>query len=216
MQLIDKHNWPRKQVFDFFNSFDNPHYNVTVPVDVSEIVIYCKKENQSFFRMVLYLSLKVLNRKPEFKMRIRKDKIILHDLIHPSFTVLKENNVFNFCTTTYCEDYNIFLKTINHSIEDAKKTDELGILPDRDDLTYVSSLPWLTYTSLSHPFNVKNVDSIPRISWGKYFQDGNRYQMSFTLQVNHALVDGIHVSEYFNDLQVMFDSPEAALTDYKR
>ena len=44
----------------------------------------------------------------------------------------------------------------------------------------------------SHP-----ADSNPRISWGKYQEEGDRAPLPMTLPANHALADGIHMAHFF-------------------
>ena len=49
-------------------------------------------------------------------------------------------------------------------------------------------------------------DSVPKISWGKYFTEGDKVLLPFSVQVHHALADGYHVGKYVNDLQKYLDS----------
>ena len=50
------------------------------------------------------------------------------------------------------------------------------------------------------------VDSIPRIAWGKFFSKGDRIKMPLSVQIHHALADGIHVGRYFNLVQEYLDA----------
>jgi chloramphenicol O-acetyltransferase type A len=51
------------------------------------------------------------------------------------------------------------------------------------------------------------VDSIPRIAWGKYFEENGKIKLPLSVQVHHALVDGLHVGQYFNAIQEILDNP---------
>jgi Chloramphenicol O-acetyltransferase len=51
------------------------------------------------------------------------------------------------------------------------------------------------------------VDSIPRISWGKYFEEVGKIKLPLSVQAHHALVDGIHVGQFFNTFQEILDNP---------
>ena len=68
----------------------------------------------------------------------------------------------------------------------------------RDDFLYLSAVPWVSFTSISHAMHYHPHDSIPRISWGKYFKDGDKTLMPLSLTAHHALVDGRNMGEYFN------------------
>ena len=65
---------------------------------------------------------------------------------------------------------------------------------------FVSALPWLHYSQLEHPA-VSADDSNPRISWGKAITAGGRTTLPVSLYVNHALADGLHISQFFANLE---------------
>ena len=70
---------------------------------------------------------------------------------------------------------------------------------------YISTLPWLRYTSLIHPVAGKD-ESNPRITWGKYEKnDEGRYMMPVSVLVHHALVDGIHIAAFYDNLNRMLN-----------
>ena len=49
MHEIDLDNLPRRKTYDWFNSFNNPTYGLTVKLDVTSLVEHTKKHNESFF-----------------------------------------------------------------------------------------------------------------------------------------------------------------------
>ena len=80
--------------------------------------------------------------------------------------------------------------------------------PGRDDLLFVTSIPWVSFTNITHPISMHPVDSIPRISWGKYFEENGKTKLPLSVQAHHALVDGIHTGRYFELIQDMLDNPQ--------
>src|ERR671916_366731 len=56
----------------------------------------------------------------------------------------------------------------------------------RDDLAYLSCLPWLDYTSLDNALPHAE-DCIPRVSWGKFVETGGRWSCAMTMEVHHVL-----------------------------
>ncbi|MDE7095332.1 MAG: hypothetical protein K2O23_02485, partial [Anaeroplasmataceae bacterium] len=48
-KIIDIKTWNRKKQFEWFNSFANPCYGITIDLDVTEIVTFSKKSKTSFF-----------------------------------------------------------------------------------------------------------------------------------------------------------------------
>ena len=75
---------------------------------------------------------------------------------------------------------------------------------ERDDLAYLSCMPWLDYTAINNALPGPD-DCIPRVSWGKIVAKDGRWDMAMTLEVHHALVDGAQVGAFF-------DAVQAALT----
>lgn len=187
---------------------DAPHYNTTADVDVSEALKFCKSENISSFLLMVYAITRTANQIENFRYRIRDKKVCLHELVSPSFTVMGEDELYYHCTAHYFPDLAQFKSDASARMQNAitNKTllDSLG----RDDLLYMSCLPWIKFTSTSHAMHYNPVDSVPRFYWGKYEETNGKTKMPFSCQVHHALVDGIHVGRYFNVLQDYLSNPE--------
>jgi chloramphenicol O-acetyltransferase type A len=74
----------------------------------------------------------------------------------------------------------------------------------RDDVAYLSAMPWLDYSSINNALPHAQ-DCIPRVSWGKFVESAGRWSMAMTIEVHHALVDGRQVGEYFAAVQGALD-----------
>ena len=75
-----------------------------------------------------------------------------------------------------------------------------------DDCLYLSAIPWLCFTGLTHAENLDRDDAIPRISWGSWFWLGDRLLLPFSVQAHHALVDGVHLGQFIDALQKKLDA----------
>lgn len=78
---------------------------------------------------------------------------------------------------------------------------------DPDELFFVSSLPWLTFSAISLPTPTP-ADSNPRITFGKFTQEGDRVLLPVNLTANHALVDGLHLAAFFDGMAQRAAHPE--------
>ena len=76
------------------------------------------------------------------------------------------------------------------SIEDGK---------DADSLLFFSSIPWLSFTSVIQP-TPSPADSNPRINWGRYFRQDGKVMLPLAVLCNHALVDGLHIAQFYSAL----------------
>ncbi len=204
MKQIDIDTWPRKKHYEFFKAFDAPHFNVTATLDVTKLHTHAKTTGQSFFKLFLYGAVKTANAIPELRFRMRGDAVVEHDVVHPSFTVMMDDDVFNFCTVSYKEAFPEFVEDVTARMEEAKQNVHVGD-EESDDLLYITSVPWVSFTSISHPTHDQQHDSVPRIAWGKFMPSGERMMMPLSVQAHHALVDGVHVGRYYERLQVWLD-----------
>lgn len=211
MKFIDMENWKRRNHYNHFIKFDYPHFNVCGNLDITKFYKYIKEKEQPFFISVLYSATKAANSIKEFRYRIRENRVVEHESLTPSFTVMGEDEVFSFCAVKFIDEFDKFRASASKAIERVKRNisleDELG----RDDYLYITSVPWVSFTSVAHPIHMNPVDSIPRIAWGKYFEEKGRIKLSISVQAHHALVDGLHVGQYFNRVQEILDNPEKYL-----
>ncbi len=69
----------------------------------------------------------------------------------------------------------------------------------------------LQSTSFSHARNWRREDSVPKIAFGKFIRENDRTLLPISVEVHHALVDGLHVGQYLNRLEDAFTKPEAYL-----
>lgn len=207
MKYIDMENWKRKNHYNFFKELDYPHFNICGNVDITNFYKHIKENELPFFISVLYAATKTANNIKEFKYRIREDKVIEHEIVSPNFTVMTDGEVFSFCPTDFVQDFTEFKNSALKAIEKVKNNALIEDEPGRDDLLFITSIPWISFTSITHPIHMKPVDSIPRIAWGKYFEEAGRIKLPISVQAHHALVDGIHVGQFFYELQEILNNP---------
>ncbi|NFS94181.1 chloramphenicol acetyltransferase [Clostridium botulinum] len=207
MKLIDIENWKRKDHYNFFRQVDYPHFNICGNTDITKFYKYIKENELPFFISILYASTKTANSIKEFKLRIRGDKVIEHETVNPSFTIITDEEVFSFCRSNYTDNFNEFKTNTLKEIEKVKNNISIEDEPGQDDLLYITSIPWVSFTNITHPIQMNPVDSIPRIAWGKYFEEGGNIKLPISVDVHHALVDGVHIGQYFNIIQEIIDNP---------
>lgn len=210
-KYIDIESWPRKAHYKLFKEMDYPHFSICANVDITEMYSYIKEKDISFFKAMLFFTSKIANNITEFKYRMEDDKVAQYDFVHPSFTFLTQPEVFSFCSVDYTEDFQCFLKRVQEEIKLLNGKVNLEDETNRNDRIFITSMPWVSFTSVTHPINLSPSDSIPRIAWGKYFEENGRLKLPFSVQVNHAMMDGLHVGKYFSLLQDSLDNPSKSL-----
>ena len=204
MKNITFQNEHRKKHFEFFNGMNHPHFNITANVEIEPLITYCKNHQLSITHSIVFLIAKTANEITEFKWRIRGADVIEHESVQPSFTVNTDtSDVFSFCTVNYNANPSIFLKDAKSISESMKTNPRLEDEEGKDDYLFLSAFPWVSFTSMQHAMHYHPSDSVPRISWGKFFDNNGKLVMPISVQVHHALVDGKHVGKFYKNLEIM-------------
>ena len=184
--IIDMDSWPRRKHFHFFNRFDYPHYNVCSMVDMTRMHAHLERLERSSFKIMLYCISRAANEVEALRMRIRGQEVVLHDVVHPSFTYLNRDETFSFCQVDYTPHKKTFLEHVGAAMARVQNQPTLEDEPGRDDYLFISSLPWIRYTGLTHPIHMHPVDSFPRITWCKPGPENGRITMPVSIQVHHV------------------------------
>lgn len=200
MRHIDLNKWNRKQHFDHFNGLVDPSFAVTVPFDVTKAYQFSKDNNLSFFAKYLHDCMKAINAIENLRYRIVDDKIVEYDVIHASPTIMRANKTFGFSFIDFDDDLNVFIK--NFEIEKKRIETTTDLFPPRNsvDCIYCSAMPWLNFIAHKEPFSGEN-NAVPKIAFGKAQSLSNSLIMNVAINVNHALVDGYHISLFVEKFQ---------------
>jgi len=157
---------------------------------------------------IVYVISRAANVIPEFRYRIRAAEVVEHEIVHPSITILIDKDLFSFCTMEYFEDFSLFAPRAAERIAYVKEHPTLENDPGQDNLLYMTALPWVSFTSFTHPMQLHPADSVPRFAWGKLFEEGGFLKLPLSVQGHHALMDGIHMARYYEIVQAYFQQPE--------
>ncbi len=211
-RYLDIETWSRRRLFEFFKDFDNPFFNICTSVDVTALLGLTRARSLSFSITYHFLSMKAANEVEPFRYRLRGERVLVHDRIHAGTTLLLADESFTFVYFDYEKDFEVFhahaRATVERALAGAPRLDERE---GQDDLIHHSVIPWVTFTSISHARNWGHLDSVPKIAFGKYREDGERIRMPISVEAHHALMDGLHVGRYFEKMESYLSDPRRAL-----
>ncbi len=209
MQIIDLNTWDRAFHYHFFKRMDYPHYLICSNVDITDFLTKTRKKAIPFYYAMIYAAAYTLNQIKEFRYRIRGENVVLHDTIHPSFSDMSEGSaLFKMVTVKMEDDLERFARTAMEKSRSQKDFFVREELEGRDDLIYITCIPWVSFTNLSHTISFNKDDSVPRLAWGKYFEENGKILMPFSVQAHHSFVDGIHMGKYYDCLQEYLNGME--------
>lgn len=203
-KIIDMDTYVRKEHFSYFRSLPYPYVGLTVNVDVTGLLDRYRKQGHSFYLSFMHLAALAADEVPQFRQRIHDGGIVEYDECPTSHTELLEDGTYCYCTLHHHMEFEEYLKQAEEKRIECKNN---GITEDEDveSMYFISTLPWLHYTSLIQPVAGKD-ESNPRITWGKYERNAEgRYMMPVSVLVHHALADGVHIAAFYNNLNRMLN-----------
>lgn len=211
MKYINIDEWYRKTQYNNFIQYSDPVFSVGTTLNVTKLVQYCEMKDLSFFSTFLFVVTRCINEVDEMKLRIKEDGVVLFEEIHPGYVVLCENKELRTCVTRNNSSFRKFYQNTREDIEYTLSHETKNYNEGVDsDCFYVSCLPWIKFNSVSNAYNFadKEQTSIPRVTWGKYYKNGDGYEINFDVSVHHALADGIQVSELIQKIEARLSKPD--------
>ena len=197
--MLDLAAYPRRAHFEYFRQMANPYLSVTAPCDITALRRLTQERGLPFFLTVLHCAINAANAVPELRQRIRGEGIVEYDRCLSSHTVALPDGTYCYCTLDCAQPLGAFLPAAQAETARVKAAPSLDDGADPDELFFVSSLPWLTFSAISLPTPTP-ADSNPRITFGKFTQEGDRVLLPVNLTANHALVDGLHLAAFFDGM----------------
>jgi chloramphenicol O-acetyltransferase type A len=210
MRTIDMQTWSRREHFELFSTYGYPHFGMCANVDLTAFYPAVRQRGYSLTVAIVYVITRASNAIPEFRYRIREGKVIEHEIVNPGFTFLVEEDAFSFCFVDYVEEFSAFAAKAAERIAFVKERPWVRQVP-RDDVLYMTAIPWVSFTSFLHPMRLQPEDSIPRFVWGKFFEEGELLKMPLGVQGHHALIDGVHVGKFYAEVQDYLQQPDVML-----
>ena len=209
-RIVDQASWPRREHFEFFRTFEHPHFDLTAPLDVTNILAFARNERLSFFKLVLFLSMKTVHAIPEFRWRIEGDHVVEFDRIDASPTYMPKSRHGLYCNmlAPYDDSFQRFSETLSAAMDEQERRPSMEGAGSRLDVVYVSCIPWISFTAMTNPICSVRGDSVPRLAWGKFADENGVMKMPYTVQLHHGLADAYHACLFFSLLQGYLHKPE--------
>jgi chloramphenicol O-acetyltransferase type A len=191
-------SWNRKEHFEFFKQFEEPFFGIVAEIDCTEAYNFCKTNKIQFFLYYHYKAIAAVNQTEEFRYRILGKEVIIFDPVHVTTTIGRQDGTFSFAFIPFASTFTEFSELAKRETERIKNTSGLGLSEDtgRLDVIHFSTVPWISFTGVTHARSFKNPDSVPKITFGKYFHRNEKIVMPVSINVHHGLMDAFHVGQF--------------------
>ena len=209
MDRFDGSTWNRRDAYDFFSHISNPFYMVTFRQDVTNLYRFTKDNGLSFYYGMIWACTEAINRVDAFRIAVRGGEPVRLPGRNPSFTDLKPGaEQFHIVTLERNESIRAFCEEA--ATRSREQTCFIDPTAESDGLIYFSCLPWVELTALTNERDLSAPgaadDSIPRIAWGRYAEENGRKILGLSLEVNHRLIDGVHIGRFAEHLTACIDA----------
>ena len=199
-------DYHRQQHFDFFRSYRNPFYAVTVELDITHLKAFTDAAGYPVYLNLCYFFTRGMHAVEDFKYRLRDGEIVRYDRLEVAATLPSPDGLFSFAYFGYdddCARFNRRAAEIDASIR--RRT----TLAQPDDTNHVlfTSLPAVRFTGFTHATPEDTTDGRPRAAFGRFFARDGRLMVPVGLEVNHIFIDGSAVGELLEAVQNAYDDP---------
>ena len=204
MEIIEIDKWPRREIYNLFSSKMNPFYTLSFNLDVTNVYKYAKEKSISFYSCLSYLCSKAINSVDEFLLQIKDGKIVRFKERQPGLTLLDpETEVFRYVSAPMDCSIEEFCRRIDE--QNTKQKMLFGSGPeDPDQMIHITCVPWIDMTAMTNQQDYSEESrnsSVPALCWGKYKDTDGRKSLVVTIEVNHRLIDGIHIGKFCANLE---------------
>ena len=203
---IDLQNWIRLDTYNHFFAFELPFFNICNNIDITPVYQKCKINGYSVSRALHYCCIQAANNVDEFKLRILDGRVVQYDVIHAGAIILLPDNTIRFCMYENAADFEEFEAKASVTRQKVLDTRQTEPRSQEQDVIHFSVLPWVSFTSISHPRRVNKGDSIPKITLGKFYKSEGRILLPISVEVNHCLMDGYHLGLFNEHLTKAIDN----------
>ncbi len=195
----------RAELFRLFRGFEQPHYAITTRLDVTRLIRDHVSQGASSYRALLFAFGCATNAVPQFRTRFDGDGAVVYDVVDVSTTVPTPDGSFWFSDFAFDPHWPTFDRIAVEALD--RPTVPIAENGERRDVIYFSCLPWIDVQSMTHAVSGPD-DDIPRISWGRIVPAGTGYEVSCTVAVHHALVDGSHIGDLTRHIQDVLETTD--------
>jgi chloramphenicol O-acetyltransferase type A len=211
---LDIDRWPRRDAYDYFRHFDKPFFNVCTRLDVSALKA-ALPAGDGLSMACYFIALRLANLHQPFRLRLEGERVRVYEEVHGSTTVLREDGEsFGFADFEHRQDYASFIADALPNVRAARSA-RGKLEPKTDDAARIhcTTLPWIHFTSFSHARNWGGDDSVPKFAFGRADSDGDRLWLPMSVEVHHALMDGVHVGRYVQAFEAALREPQIWLAN---
>lgn len=190
----------RKELYEHYNSKENPFVSVITKIDITSAYNYSKK-HKNLYATLCYVFASSMNRVPAFMYTCVDGKFIKYDKLNLSYTEVLDNGNVAFICLNLEDSLEKFIES-NKKVKALFKERQESLMlnnPDEGEVWF-SCTPWFKFTGITVPFD-RTVD-VPQIIWDKCEFVDDRVYVNAMIMAHHGFVDGSHIAALLNEINI--------------
>ncbi len=211
--LLDLTRWPRREAHAHFRGYQHPWFSVCVRVDAAPLKRALEGRRGLLSLACHWAALKAMQPVEAFRLRFHGERGVQRiEQLHAGTTVARPDESFAFATLPWDERFDAFARLGREAL-DAARDGLPPPTPEPDPLSQVhcTTLPWLHFTSFTHARDRGLGSDNPKLAFGQWREEGGHLWMPLSVDVHHALVDGLHVGRFVAGFEALLREPQAWL-----
>ena len=208
-RYLDVSTWPRREAFEYFRGFDKPYFNVCTRLDAAPLKAAMASRGVGSFSLAChFVALRLANEQEPMRLRLEGGRVRVHDSLQGGATVLRDDESFGFAYLEPDTDWSRFAAQGARAMAAARdRTAPFEPRAEHSAVIHFTTLPWIAFSSFSHARKWGREDSVPKVSFGRIEADGARLWLPFSVEVHHALMDGLHLGRYVQSMETVLLDP---------
>lgn len=207
--IVDIDTWERRDNYAFFRTFLNSWFSIATEIDCTEAYAAAKSSGRSFYLYYLYAVMRAVNEIPEFRYRTdAQGRVVWYDSVDMISPIAVPGGTFFTVRIPCCEEFDQFYAQARAIVTNIPKDgDPYGvgkeILAQGDyDVMHLSATPKLYFTSITYAQGAAGCPTeYPLSNVGKAVPREGRLVIPFSTYINHAFVDGEHITLLINKIE---------------
>ena len=152
---IDLATWKRRGTFEYYRTFQNQLFNITLEFPAAELYRYAKRNRLSFFLLTLHAILRAVNSVPQFRQRIVDGgQVIEFEHVAALTPIMTPEEEIVMALTEYAPSFAEFREQAEAAVAAAKRGEFDPSVRQRNDFICASCVPGYGFRSLTqgaHP-----------------------------------------------------------------
>lgn len=206
--IIDIDAWERRDNYRFFEHFLSSWYAVTTEIDCTAARAAAKRSGRSFFLHYLYAVVRAANEVEALRYRTdAQGRVVFHDRVDIITPVAVPGRTFYTLRIPYHDDFPTFHDEARRLITsipadgDPYGAEKKLMAAGDYDVVHLSAVPDLYFTSITYTTDrAGGACNYPLMTAGRATLREGRLLMPLSIYVNHAFVDGAHLSLFFRKI----------------